>query len=361
MKATAENSLTLCGKSIIIISTFMIFFFSACKKENNNNNDYTPTPYTINIPQGFPQMAIPAFNPMTVEGVALGRKLYYDTILSMNGRSCSTCHSQANSFTMPDTGPNGNGIIPHINLGFYSNYLWFGGATQLDDIPLGDLEEGNIFLDANNDTILQRFKDHAQYPEMFTKAFGVDITQVTLAERKQYICYALAQFMRTLISSNSRFDQYVRHEIQLTPSEINGYIIFNTEKGDCFHCHGTVLFTDNLLRNNGIDSVFTGNNLGNFNVTGRAEDIGKFISPTLRNIELTAPYMHDGRFTTLEQVVEFYNSGVNRTPTVDPIMTKPGKEYGLQFTQQDKDDLVAFLKTLTDISYINNPDFSAPN
>jgi cytochrome c peroxidase len=327
---------------------------AGCTKDKTPVNDYTITPYNLIIPQGFPPMPIPAYNPTSVEGVALGRKLYYDPILSMNERSCS-------SFSVPIIGPTGNNVLPHINLGWKSNYLWFGGEHQLDHIPLADLAEGNVFLNTNNDTLLERLKNHPQYPELFEKAFGIDITEVSMQDRHHYISYALAQFLRTLISANSRFDQYTRHELQLTPNEINGYIIFNTEKGDCFHCHGSALFTDNEPRNNGLDSIFTGTNQGRYIVTTDSNDLGKFISPTLRNIELTAPYMHDARFATLEEVVEFYNSGVKRSPTVDPIMTKPGKEYGLQLTQQEKDDLVAFLKTLTDTSYITNPAFTNPN
>ncbi len=355
---------SLFNKHIITVGSIIamaLLLAEGCTKDKTPVNDFTITPYNLIIPQGFPPMPIPAYNPTSVEGVALGRKLYYDPILSMNARSCSSCHFQELSFSVPIIGPTGNNVLPHINLGWKSNYLWFGGEHQLDHIPLADLAEGNVFLNTNNDTLLERLKNHPQYPELFENAFGIDITEVSMQDRHHYISYALAQFLRTLISANSRFDQYTRHEIQLSPSEINGYIIFNTEKGDCFHCHGSALFTDNEPRNNGNDSIFTGNNQGRFIVTNDSNDMGKFISSTLRNIELTAPYMHDARFATLEEVVEFYNSGVKRSPTVDPIMTKPGKEYGLQLTQQEKDDLVAFLKTLTDTSYITNPAFTNPN
>jgi cytochrome c peroxidase len=343
----------------IIVSLAIFLSCSSCRKENTFN-DCNPTPYTIETPAGFPQMAIPDFNPTTEEGVALGRKLYYDPILSMNGNSCSSCHYQQISFSVPGIGPTGHSILPHVNLGWNPDFDWIGDATQLDYVALGDLAEGNVFLNANNDSIRVRLQKHSEYPELFCKAFCVDIADASVDDRQHYISYALAQFLRTLVSCNSRFDKYSRHELQLTPQEINGYIIFNTEKGDCFHCHGSALFTDNLFRNNGVDSVFEGNNSGRFIFTNDSNDIGKFSSPTLRNIELTSPYMHDGRFNTLEEVVEFYNSGVKKSPTVDPIMTKPGKEFGLQLSEQDKADLVAFLKTLTDSLFITNPDFAAP-
>ena len=135
-------------------------------------------------------------------------------------------------------------------------------------------------------------------------------------------------------------------------------MIFMTERGDCFHCHGNPLFTSNDFRNNGLDCTPQGANSGRYLVTGNANDIGKFSVPTLRNVELTAPYMHDGRYATLEEVVEFYNSGVCMTsPNIDPIMTKPAKEYGLNLWPWEKEDLVNFLKTLTDTTFINNPDY----
>jgi cytochrome c peroxidase len=136
---------------------------------------------------------------------------------------------------------------------------------------------------------------------------------------------------------------------------MNGFNIFTTEKGDCFHCHSLGLFTDNKFHNIGLDSEFTSINMGRYNVTLKQADMGLFKTPTLRNIQLTAPYMHDGRYLTLEQVVEHYNSGVKQSNTLDPIMTKPSKIYGLGLTPTEKQDLVAFLKTLTDTTFTKNP------
>ena len=141
---------------------------------------------------------------------------------------------------------------------------------------------------------------------------------------------------------------------------MHGLDIFTTEKGDCFHCHSLGLFTDNKFRNNGIDSIYIGNDLGRYNVTTNTNDIGLFKTPTLRNIELTAPYMHDGRFQTLDQVIDHYNSGVKHSATLDPIMTKPSKIYGLGLTTIEKYDLIAFLKTLTDTTFIHNPLLQKP-
>ena len=152
----------------------------------------------------------------------------------------------------------------------------------------------------------------------------------------------------------------MRGETDLSPSELNGYLLFTTEKGDCFHCHSIPLTTNNTFSNIGLDSVFTTNNSGRYDVTKNVMDIGKYKVQTLRNIELSAPYMHDGRFKTLAEVIEHYNSGVKLSPTIDPIMTKAGKQYGLNLSQQEKKDLVSFLKLLTDTSFVKNKAFSKP-
>jgi len=163
-----------------------------------------------------------------------------------------------------------------------------------------------------------------------------------------------------MVSKDAKFDRYLRGELALTASEINGYAIFmDGNKGDCFHCHGSAanpLWSDRLFHNNALDSVFTGYDLGRYLITGNTYDIGKFRTPTLRNIELTAPYMHDNRFSTLQEVVDFYSEGLRNSPYVDPLMQKIG-EGGAHLTPSEKTDLIAFLKTLTDTTFINNPNF----
>ena len=340
----------------------MTLVFS-CKKDktvpiDTNNPEYNPTPYNQQNPfVNFPDIEEPSYNPSTVEGVALGRKLYYDNILSMNGLSCSSCHLQSLSFYNPNTSPSGMEILPHINLGWNTSFGWEGGTVALDDVALADLAEGNIFLNANNDSIKERFKNHPEYPGLFYGAFGIDIVEIQLDERKKYISYALAQFMRSMVSSNSRFDKYLAGENTLTPQELGGYSIFMQEdKGDCFHCHGNAnnpTWRDNLFHNNGLNSSHSEQDMGRYHVTGNPADIGKFKTPTLRNIELTGPYMHDGRFATLEEVVEFYSTGLQNSPTIDPLM-KNVDNGGAMMTPEDKAALVAFLKSLTDIEFIND-------
>lgn len=334
---------------ISALSLGILLSISSCKKEKTeptpiptpeNNN---PSPYNLEIPSNFPKISIPADNPMTVEGVQLGRRLYYDAILSNNGLSCSSCHNQKYAFTLSSTAS-----MSHTNLAWSTSFLWNGKISGvLEDIMKFEVEE---FFH----TDISKLNNHPDYPALFKKTFGTE--QITSKEA----AYALAQFVRTLISSNSKFDKFLRHETQLSPSELNGFTLFNTEKGDCFHCHSISLFADNNFHNIGLDSVFSGVNAGRYNVTGNLNDMGKFKTPTLRNVELTAPYMHDRRYQTLEEVVEHYNSGVLHSATLDPIMTKPGKEFGLQLSPQEKVDLIAFLKTLTDTAFVNNPNLKSP-
>jgi cytochrome c peroxidase len=164
-----------------------------------------------------------------------------------------------------------------------------------------------------------------------------------------------------MVSANSKFDQWLRGETSLTPSEMNGYVIFNTETGDCFHCHGTILFTTNLFYNNAKDSIFNDSTSlkDRYSITHDPQDIGAFRAPSLRNIELTGPYMHDGRFATLTDVINFYSEGLIWSPYVHPFMKKVN-DGGIQLTPTQKADLLAFLKTLTDQTFINNPDYTSP-
>ena len=315
-----------------------------------------PTPYFIMSPSGFPNISIPENNPMTVEGITLGKKLFHDPILSGDGtQSCASCHLQIAGFS--DTNRFSKGIdglfgdrnaSTIINAGWNTSNFWDGRAVTLEDQAfdpvMNPIEMNNTWQNVEN-----TLNANATYKYLFKKAFNIDDIDST------HVVMAIAQFERILISANSRYDKYLRQEVQLTPSELNGFVIFNTEKGDCFHCHSTDMFIDNLFHNNGLD-VEPFLDLGLAKVTGVASDNGKFKTPTLRNIEFSAPYMHNGRFSTLEQVVDHYNSGGHYSSTIDPLMKKVG--IGLQLSNQEKIDLVAFLKTLSDPDFITNPDFT---
>jgi len=353
------------AKILLVFLSFILVY--SCKKtseeEQMNDNRYVPTPLDIRTPVGFPPPIYPDWNPSTVEGVRLGRMLFYDDILSSNGLSCSSCHPQSEAFTVPfHINPAGDtvSVPPVINLAWNPDFLWNGGAQLMEHVPLADF--GPEFFNSNMDTVVNRLKAHSLYPRYFKEAFNVnDVGALSVTELQQTIANSLIQFIRTIISDNSKFDKVSRHETAFTAEEMHGANIFYTEQGDCFHCHGTPLFTNNTFNNTGMDTVFSGLNFGRYLYTGLATDMGKFSAPTLRNIELTAPYMHDARFKTLEEVMEFYNSGVHwNSPNIDPIMTKPFKEYGLMLTSMDKADLIAFLKTLTDTTLLTDPTVSDP-
>lgn len=364
------------NKPLIFFILFPLFLLS-CKKDKVEVTpvvetptqpilpwgEYNPTYLTPTALPGILPMHNPDFNKLTAEGVVLGRKLYYDKILSTNNRSCSSCHRPQYGYSMPFMGPIGTSILPHVNLGWYNKLGWFGADDYLDDVALADLAEGNPFLAASTDSINNRLAAHLEYQELFWKAFGINITQQTDSARNKYISYALAQFLRTMVSNNAKFDKFLRGEISLTPQELNGYNIFMAEdKADCFHCHGNAanpLWTDLEYHNNALNATFTGVDLGRYNVTNNPNDIGKFKTPTLRNIALTAPYMHDNRYATLEEVIDFYSHGLQQSAYVDPLMQKIG-QGGAQLNAADKADLIAFLKTLTDSTFITNPNFQAP-
>jgi len=269
--------------------------------------------------------------------------LYYDPILDINkSKSCSQCHLQSKSFSSAGS------VLPHVNLVFYNKYLWNGSLEgRLEDAMMFEVED---FMQTN----LNNLNDDAIYSKLFEEAFGVQVIS------SKEVAYALAQFVCTLISSNSKYDKVLNNQAGIylddnpppLGSELNGYDIFYTEKGDCFHCHGTILFTDNDFHNNGLDTL---PGLGRYEVTGLIKDIGKYKTPTLRNIAYTAPYMHDGRFATLAEVVDFYSTGLKYSNTVDPLMRV--HQGGINLTSQEKLDLIAFLHTLSDTSFINNKAF----
>lgn len=349
-------------KILSILGIFLIVALGSCSKSSEPEppgDSYNPTPYELVIPQGFPDMIIPSDNPMTEEGVELGRMLFYDPILSAdNTQSCASCHTAEFGFTDNgkrfSTGIDGlegnRNSMAVINIGWMSHLFWDGRSAGLEAQALEPVPNP-IEMHLPWTEAMSKLNAHSDYPDLFLAAFGTKTIDSTLVTK------AIAQFERTMISANSKWDRYLKGEVQLTQAESKGFEIFFTEKGDCFHCHATILFTDNLFHNNGLDSVFTDQGL--FDVTGDPNDIAKFKSPTLRNIEYTAPYMHDGRFETLEEVIEFYSHNVKFSPTVDPLMKKVN-QGGIQLTDDEKESLLAFLKTLTDDSFIENPEFSNP-
>ena len=348
--------------SALVWLLFVAFMISSCDDDGNTpapEIPWDPTPYELVVPDGFPDMQIPEDNTMTVEGVQLGRMLFYDPILSAdNTQSCASCHGQGFSFT--DNGrrfslgidgfEGTRNAMAILNAGWMTSFFWDGRDGSLEEQAFepvtNPIEMHQLWPDA-----VDKLKNHSEYPNLFFDAFGTRDIDST------HVVKAIAQFERTMISSNSKWDRYLRGEYELTQAESKGFEIFFTEKGDCFHCHSTILYTDNLFHNNGLDSVFA--DKGRFDVTGDGNDVGKFKTPTLRNVEFTAPYMHDGRFETLEEVIDFYSEGLKFSPTIDPLM-KNVNQGGIQLTDDEKQNLIAFIKTLTDTTFINNPEYSNP-
>jgi cytochrome c peroxidase len=332
---------------------------NGCKKESAPLYVETVKPYQLSIPQGLPTPTIPANNPLTVEGIALGRKLFYDPLLSgTNTISCNSCHQQEFAFTDGNKqfsiGVQGaigvRNAMPLFNLVYDTHFFWDGGSSDLESQVAGPITNP-IEMNQDIGELLQELNAHPTYPELFKKAFG------SLPITSSMLLKAIAQFERTMISGNAKYDKYLRNELALSPAEIRGMDLFsNMQKGDCNHCHtlgGT--FTDYDFRNTGLDSIYS--DQGRYNITGLASDIGKFKTPSLRNIAVTAPYMHDGRFTTLTQCVEHYNTGFHNTQNLDPVLASSVKG---RLNQNEISDIVAFLNTLTDNDFLNNPQFKKP-
>lgn len=308
----------------------------------------------------------PAANPTTNAGAALGRVLFYDKRLSANQTvSCSSCHQAAHGFSDPrqfsvgfDGGLTGRNSMGLTNTKYYlrENYFWDERSATLEDQVLQPIQNA-VEMGMTLDAVVQRVSAEPFYAQLFTSAFGTSTVNSTRISR------ALAQFVRSIASGNSKYDQGIPQNFaNFTQLENQGRAIFQGPVGGCAACHGSDNFVPgNAIFNNGIENPSVDLGLGG--ITGRVQDNGFFKVPSLRNIELTAPYMHDGRFATLEEVVEFYNSGVTAHPNLSPQLRAggpggPPRRLNLNNTQ--KAALVAFLKTLTDTSVTTDPKFSDP-
>ena len=343
----------------------LFFFFLLINCTSKEEGIYTPVSYNLEIPILFSNKLIapiiPSNNPLTEEGVALGKKLFFDKILSGdNSQACASCHNPQNSFTDLQkfsegiTGSLGSrNSMPLFNLAwnFDERFAWDGKELSLERQALEPVKNP-IEMHSNWIIVAQKLQSNFEYPNLFLQAFGDSKIDSVLITR------AIAQFERTIISGKSKFDKFLIGEATLNIQEENGFNIFMDEtKGDCFHCHGSnnnPLWTDNKFHNNGLDQVFTDLGLGA--VTGDTNDNGKFKSPSIRNLAFTAPYMHDGRFTTLDEVINHYSEGLKQSNTIDPLMKKVN-QGGVQLSTQEKADLKAFLFSLTDYDFINNPAF----
>ena len=303
---------------------YICFFLLLMNCSSKEEEIYVPIPYNLETPSLFSDKLIapiiPTNNPLTEEGIALGKKLFFDKILSGDEtQSCATCHEPQKAFTdnlQFSAGIDGNlgtrNAMPLFNLAwnFDERFAWDGKEFSLEKQALEPVSNP-IELHSDWVNVANKLQNHSEYTTLFLRAFGTSTIDSTL------ITKAIAQFERTLISGNSKFDQFLRGETTLTPEEQNGFDVFMDEaRGDCFHCHGSnnnPLWTDNQFHNNGLDTVFLDLGLGA--ITGDPADNGKFKSPSIRNLEFTAPYMHDGRFATLEDVINHYSCLLYTSPS----------------------------------------------
>jgi cytochrome c peroxidase len=343
------------------------------------------------LPSHFPLPAVPADNPMSAEKVDLGRHLFYDTRLSGAGDfACASCHRQALAFTdgrAQAVGATGQrhprSAQPLANAVYHPTLTWANKSlTALEQqmqVPLFGTDPVEMGVnDANKAAVLQRFRDLPLYQGKFSAAFPGEATPVSWV----HIAKAIASFQRSLISANSRYDQALQGRATLSEAERRGQQLFFGEKAECFHCHGSFNFNDQVvhastrvletpfnntgLYNIGGSGAFPVPNRGLFELTGLAGDMGRFRAPSLRNVEKTAPYMHDGSIATLEDVLDFYAEGgrnITSGPFAGDGRQNPNKSSlisRINLSAQDKADLVAFLKTLTDEQFLSAPQHADP-
>ncbi len=332
--------------------------------EETKSQEYNPTPYELVLPASLPKPKLPEDNPLTVEGIKLGNKLFFDDLLSGdNTMSCSGCHNQKHAFTDNELAlslgihkeEGKRNSMPIFNMFYHNNgFFWDGRAASLREQSLMPIQDP-LEMDETLENVVKKLKATKEYPQLFFNAFGT--TEINPLR----ISLALEQYMFTLVSGNSKYDRYQAGTDQFTESEKRGFDLFFAERdpipfikgGDCFHCHSGPNFTNNEYMNNGLDEFFVDLGLGA--VTKKASDNGKFKVPSLRNVQVSGPYMHDGRFKTLEEVLDHYNSGVVDSPTLDANMH--GALLGLKLNEQEKTDIINFLKTLTDEEYLTNLEY----
>lgn len=329
----------------------MAYALGACRKDRSANLQPLPQ----EIPSGFPPPVYSfADNPLSKEGFELGRRLFFDGRLSIDGNfPCASCHQPIAAFgTYEHDRSHGydhshtlRNAPPLFNLAWQTNFHWdgeFGSLVEEAQQPITThTEMAETFAG-----IISKLQQDAAYRREFEQVFGSPII------KKQNILKALAQFTGYLTSANSKYDRVKNGTATFTQQETNGYQVF---MANCAGCHPEPLFTDNSFRNTGLPVDPVLNDLGRIRVTGAGEDLRKFRVPSLRNVYVTANYMHDGRFNTLAQCINHYRSGIEQNPTLDPLLVG-----GIPMTDAGAADLRAFLIALTDSSFINDPRFKQP-
>ncbi|WP_313808062.1 cytochrome-c peroxidase [Flavobacterium sp.] len=342
-----------------VFGLFLAALLFGCSTEDSEDEEYQNIPIAFQVPSNFPPLVYNlSSNPLTEKGFELGKKLFYDGRLASDGLvSCAFCHIQQDAFThhghTVSHGVNNavgtRNAQPIQNLAFQNVFMWDGAANHLDMqaiIPFtSEIEMNGNFTDA-----VAMMKADQEYRKLFKAAFvNGEVNSANMLK-------ALAQFMIMAVSSNSKFDKYRRGESggTLSQTEMEGYSVFNQK---CASCHATDLFTDNSFRNNGLAVNPAVDDKGRYRVTELEQDKYKFKVPSLRNVEKTAPYMHDGRFFTLDAVLNHYTNGVTNSATLDNSLSNNGV-LGIPLTNDEKVKIIAFLKTLTDTEFLTNPQLS---
>lgn len=355
--------------------TFLVLpLIISCKKQPTVAEDTTPVLMMQN--PNFPPPNIPPDNPITEARSQLGRKLFYDKLLSSDQTvSCASCHVQGDGFSDVNRFSNGVGGaqgtrqgMAIFNMAYHrGGFFWDGRAATLREQALGPIENP-LEMNESLANVVSKLTSSSEYPALFASAFG----DATITSER--IGLALENFMLTIVSSNSRYDQYLAGTVQLTDSEERGRRLFFGEANqppgpgnqgpitnvNCVRCHGGANFDNRQFFNTGLDLDANITDIGREGVTGDPADRAKFKTVSLRNIAVTGPYMHDGRFETLNQVIAFYNGGIQQSNTLDPGLQGAALN-GMGMTAQDQLDIINFLNTLTDPTFLNNPDYADPN
>jgi cytochrome c peroxidase len=324
---------------------------NACKKSGDGNSG--PHPLSFTTPAGFPapQYSFTG-NPLTQEGFELGRKLFYDGRLSKDGNfPCASCHQQFAAFATFDhplshgfdnqfTLRNAPGLF---NMAWNKEMHWDGGITNIEVQPLAPLTAPNEMAEDINNVIGKLQQDEG-YKKMFKAAFGDETIN------SQRMLLAITQFVNSLVSANSKYDKVKQNMASFTQTEQNGYVLFQSK---CVSCHPEPLFTDHSFRNVGLPVDPFNKDVGRMRITGKKEDSLKFKVPSLRNVALTFPFEHDGRFSSITAVLDHYSSGIQNSTTLDPLLKNK-----IPLTNVEKFYLLEFLKTLSDSTFIKEERFA---
>jgi len=342
----------------------------SCDKTSTTESiTHDTTPYVLEIGD-LPAPKIAPDNQLTKQGVKLGRMLFYEQKLSRDGSmSCASCHRQQHAFsdtsqfsTGVDGFKGGRQAMAVFNMAWNGNeFFWDGRAHLLRDQSLKPIQD-SLEMAETLENAVAKLKAEQMYKDQFMRAFGSE--EIT----SEKMSLAMEQFMNSIVSVESKYDKFLRGEATFTDSEKRGRKLYfqeyneffpDSSGADCAHCHVPKNFENDEYMNNGLETDASVKDFGRENVTNNAADRGKMKVPSLRNIELTAPYMHDGRFTNLLDVIEHYNTGIKKSATLDPALSNT-TATGLLLTTQDKNDLVAFLKTFTDLEMMTNDEYSDP-